>query len=452
MRKFLLVTLLWPLLAWTADTVKPMPPVKFTDTRLENGLRVIISEDHHAPVYALVVCYGVGSKDERPGRTGLAHLVEHMVMGAPGSANVGPGERAYLLSIAGGTSSAATEVDWTSYWSHFPKNQLDLGLFLEADRMRAPTLTQEALDLQRNIVKAEMGPSGGNTSLARTSELAYDTFAYQHPTIGSVADLEAATLEDVKEFFRIYYVPNNAVLVLVGDLDTAQTLAKVSKYFGDIPRREPPKPVEWREKPRTAGRRDRIEDKQARQTRLEIAYKIPPGGAPDFCAVRTMSLILGRGETSRLNQKLVKENEVAVSVGGSAQELVGPGLFPVWITLRPGKQAEEAEKPLNDEIARLQGDGVTAEEMLRVKKYERLFAAFVRTGSVQDLARTLAADAVKFNDPGRVNTAEQRMAAVTADQVREAARKYLRPENRTVVIRVPATSPPAADPKPTAPK
>src|SRR5690348_14110487 len=221
-----------------AQTPSKIPPVKFTDTTLENGLRVIVAEDHYAPVYAIAVSYKVGSRDERNGRTGFAHLFEHMMF--KGSENVGAGEHFYLIFTKGGSMNCTTNNDRTLYYEVLPKNQLDLGLFLEADRMRSLNVTKENLENQRQAVKEERRLSVDNQPYGQTfekmDELAYDNFAYQHSVIGSMDDLDAASVEDVQQFFKTYYAPNNAVVALAGDLDTKETLAKVRKYFGAIPR------------------------------------------------------------------------------------------------------------------------------------------------------------------------------------------------------------------------
>src|ERR1039457_3621457 len=209
-----------------------LPKVKFTDTRLDNGLRVIVAEDHFAPLYAICVSYKVGSRDERQGRTGFAHLLEHMMF--RGSENVGTGELDFLIFTNGGNSNGTTNTDRTSYFEVLPKNQLDLGLFLEADRMQGLVITQDNLENQRQAVKEERRQSVDNQAYGQTSEkleeLIYDNFAYHHSVIGSMNDLDAASVDDVKQFFKTYYAPNNAVLALVGDLDTTETLAKVKKY------------------------------------------------------------------------------------------------------------------------------------------------------------------------------------------------------------------------------
>src|ERR1041385_8919960 len=215
----LLALLAAGLSAFAAD----IPKVKFTDTTLDNGLRVLIAEDHYAPVYAICVSYKVGSKDERKGRTGFAHLFEHMMF--KGSENVGVGELDYLIYTNGGNMNGTTNTDRTLYYEVLPKTQLDLGLFLEADRMRGLVITADNLENQRQAVKEERRLRGDNQAYGSVSEkmeeLVYDNFAYHHSVIGSMADLDAASVDDVKQFFKTYNAPNNAVLALVGDLDTA---------------------------------------------------------------------------------------------------------------------------------------------------------------------------------------------------------------------------------------
>jgi len=217
----------------SASAQSKIPPIKFSDTRLSNGLRVIIAEDHYAPVFAIAVSYGVGSKDEREGRTGFAHLFEHMMF--KGSENVGSGEHFFLIFNYGGNMNGTTNTDRTLYYEVLPKNQLDLGLFLESDRMRSLAVTKDNLDNQRQAVQEErrlrLDDQPYGKAQERFDELAFDNFAYHHSVIGSMADLDAALVSDVQDFFRTYYAPNNAVIALVGDLDTKSTLSKIEKYF-----------------------------------------------------------------------------------------------------------------------------------------------------------------------------------------------------------------------------
>ncbi len=243
-------------MAFAQPTGKPVkaapakiPPVRFSDTHLDNGLRVILVEDHYAPVYAIAVSYSVGSKDERQGRTGFAHLFEHMMF--KGSENVGAGEHFFLIFNYGGNMNGTTNTDRTVYYEVLPKNQLDLGLFLESDRMRSLAITNENLENQRQAVKEERRLGLDNQpygySGERLNELTFDNFAYHHSVIGSMDDLDKASVEDVQAFFKTYYAPNNAAVAIVGDIDSKDTLARVQKYFGNIPRQAPPKPVDLTE-------------------------------------------------------------------------------------------------------------------------------------------------------------------------------------------------------------
>ncbi|MGH9646642.1 MAG: M16 family metallopeptidase, partial [Bryobacteraceae bacterium] len=325
-----------------ASAESKINPIKFSDTRLDNGLRLIVAEDHYAPVYAIALSYAVGSKDERPGRTGFAHLFEHMMF--KGSENVGAGEHFFLIFNYGGNMNGTTSTDRTLYYEVLPKNQLDLGLFLESDRMRSLAITKENLDNQRQAVKEERRQSLDNQAYGRSNErmdeLAFDNFAYHHSVIGSMEDLDAASVEDVQAFFRTYYAPNNAVLAIVGDVDTRDVLARVQKYFGNISRQAPPKQVDLAEPELKAERRETMDDKLARLTQVSIAYKIPSALSPDAPALSALGSILGGGETSHLYQKLVKEKELCSGISAGSATRMGPGLFRITCTVRPGKSPQ----------------------------------------------------------------------------------------------------------------
>ncbi|HEV3198319.1 MAG TPA: pitrilysin family protein [Bryobacteraceae bacterium] len=420
-----------------------MPPVKFTDTTLDNGLRVIISEDHFAPVYAIAISYKVGSRDERPGRTGFAHLFEHMMF--KGSENVGPGEHFYTVFTKGGSMNGSTNTDRTLYHEILPKNQIDLGLYLEADRMRSLAITKENLDNQRKAVKEERRQGLDNQPYGQTPEkvddLVYDNFAYKHSVIGSMADLDAASVEDVQQFFKTYYAPNNAVLALVGDLDTKETLAKVKKYFGGIPRQPAPKPLDLTEPEKTGERRARLEDKLARAARIEIAWRIPEMNNSDTRALSVAASILGTGESSRLHQKLVKDKELAALVGCVVDGRAGPSTLRVVAFVRPGKTAE-AEGVISEEIAKLNSEPVSGKELERARSGIRRGIPQTRE-SVLGVAISLADDTALFNDPNRINTESDKRLAVTAADIQKAARAWLRDSNRVIVVTEPAAAHPA---------
>src|SRR5437667_12025412 len=261
--------------------------VKFSEHKLKNGLRVILSEDHSAPTYSISITYNVGSRDERLGRTGFAHLFEHMMF--QGSENVGKGEHFVLIENNGGGMNGSTNTDRTEYHETLPANQLDLGLFLEADRMKSLAITQANLENQRQTVMEERRQRYDNQPYGLTFdtlfETVYDNFAYKHSTIGSMDDLKAATVKDVSDFFKTYYAPNNDDLPLLGDFKTSEVLAKLDKYFGSIPSQPAPPTPDISESKQDGERRKTLEDPVAQVTRLDIGFKIPPGNTPDWYAL-----------------------------------------------------------------------------------------------------------------------------------------------------------------------
>jgi zinc protease len=435
--------------AFAQQPSSSIPKIKFSDTTLDNGLRVLISEDHYAPVYAICISYKVGSRDERPGRTGFAHLFEHMMF--KGSENVGVGELDFLIYNNGGNSNGTTNTDRTSYYEVLPKNQLDLGLFLEADRMHGLVITADNLENQRQAVKEERRLRVDNVAYGQTSEkveaLIYDNFAYHHPVVGSMDDLDAASVDDVKAFFKTYYAPNNAVLALVGDLNTAETLAKVKKYFGGIQRQPPPKPVDLSEKPMEGERRATLQDPLARLAQIEIAYRIPDANSPDTRALGIAASILGGGGggrggrgggggTSRLYNLLVEDKEVALNVSAGAERRGGPGIFRVTATLRQGKTPQEAEGLIEEEIAKLYSQPVTDKELQRARIALRRGAENRITALSR--AQALADAAAVYNDPNRVNTEINAELAVTPADIERAAKALLVKSNRVVVVTTPA--------------
>ena len=341
--------------------------------KLKNGLRVVMSEDHSAPTYAIAVTYNVGSRDERKGRTGFAHLFEHMMF--QGSENVGKGEHFILIDNNGGQMNGTTNQDRTNYFQALPNNQLDLALFLEADRMKSLVINQANLDNQRNAVQEERRLGVDNQPYGKTFETlletAYDNFAYKHSTIGSMEDLNAASVQDVAEFFKIYYAPNNAVLTLVGDFKTADALAKVKKYFESIPAQPTPPPPDMTEPEQKAERRATIDDGFARAPRLDIVYKMPAGNTPDYYALGLLGQILAGGQSSRLYQKLVKEREVVQNIFGGAQERRGPSLFSIIALTPPGKNLAEVEKLIYEELDRLKNEPVADWELEKVRMLVR---------------------------------------------------------------------------------
>ena len=412
--------------------------VDLKETRLANGLRVITVEDHSAPVIAVAVTYNVGSRNEKQGRTGFAHLFEHMMF--QGSENVGKSEHFMLIQNNGGTMNGTTNEDRTNYFEVLPANQLELALYLESDRMRSLEVNQTNLDNQRNVVQEERRIGLDNAPYGKSGEtqqeLMYDNFAYKHDTIGSMADLNAASVEDVRAFFKMYYAPNNAVLTLVGDFKTADALATIKKYFEVIPRQADPPAVDMSEPEQKAERRASVDDLLARLPRVAVAYKTVPGNTPDFYALQVLANALGGGSSSRLNQKLAREKEMVTNIGSNAQETRGVGGFYVTATLRPGVKTDDVESAVYEEIARLQKEQIADWELQKAKNGAR--RNFIN-GLQSSLARanSIGQYAVYYGDPNLINTRLDKVAAVTKDDVQRVANKYLVQTNRTVVITVP---------------
>ncbi|HXN23092.1 MAG TPA: pitrilysin family protein [Candidatus Dormibacteraeota bacterium] len=422
----------------TAKTASRSLQIPIQQITLKNGLRVILSEDHAAPTYSIAVNYNVGSRDERQGRTGFAHLFEHMMY--QGSENVGKGEHFILIENNGGGMNGTTNADRTIYFETLPANQLDLGLYLEADRMKSLAITQGNLDNQRNAVQEERRLGVDNQPYGKTFETivdtAYDNFGYKHSTIGSMKDLDAATVQDVSEFFRIYYAPNNAVLALVGDFKSEEAIAKIKKYFETIPPQATPPVPDMSEPAQTAERRKTIQDTFAQLPRVDIEYKIPPGNTADWYAMAVLMEILGRGQSSRLYQKLVKDKEVAAQTVAFAQERRGPSLASTIALVRPGKDTAEAEKLVYEEIERLQKEPVADWELEKVRMLDRHDRASQLQGTLFR-AIQLAQYATAYNDPGLINTVGEKIRSITKADIQRVAQTYMKPTNRTVVLTTP---------------
>ena len=418
-----------------------VPTVKFTDSKLKNGLRVIISEDHTAPVFSVAVAYNVGSRDERIGRTGFAHLFEHMMF--KGSENVGPGEHFYTIFSNGGTMNGTTNKERTLYFETMPANQLDAALFLEADRMRSLAIVKENLDNQRNAVQEERRLRVDNQPYGLADEaieeLAFDNFAYQHSVIGSMQDLNAASVEDVAAFFTMYYAPNNAIIAIVGDVSSASALDRARRYFESIPSQAPPPPVDVSQPPQDKERRLQVDDSLARLPRLDIGYRVPSSLSPDDDAVDVLGEILASGRSARLYEHLVRGKQLAVSVRAFAPNSRGPRLFGIEATPAPGASLDQLEQAIYSEIEGVKAGPIADTEIEKARNAaQRQFVRNLDTSLAR--ARNLAEYALFFGDPGRINTRWDRLAKLSAADVQRVAKLYLTADNRTVVITHPTLS------------
>jgi predicted Zn-dependent peptidase len=420
-----------------------IPPLALTDTKLDNGLRVIIAPDHTAPVYGLCVTYDVGSRVERPGRTGFAHLFEHMMF--EGSENVGKGEHFSLIETNGGDFNGTTNEDRTNYFESLPKNQLDLGLFLEADRMGHLAVNQTNLDNQRKAVQEERRLGVDNQPYGHAEldvdNLAYDNFAYKHSTIGSMDDLNASSLEDVQGFFRTYYAPNNAVLTIVGDVDPAQALERVKHYFGDLKPQTIPPRGDLTEPEHYGERHETIYDPLANLPMYFIAYHVAPGDTPGNFAAQLLGDVLATGHSSLLYQHLIEDQQLATDIETQVDARIGTSQFYIQAVPRPGVKPEDLKRAIDTEIAKMVSNGVTQAELDTAKAQELRDLVRARQSDLRT-SINIGHDAVYFNDPELVNQEAGKFAAVTLADVNAAAKTIFRTEQRTVVLTLPESERP----------
>ena len=428
-----------------------MAHVPIERLRLENGLRVILSPDRRTPIVAVNLWYDVGSRNEARGRTGFAHLFEHMMF--QGSANVAKGEHFALIQAAGGTLNASTWTDRTNYFETLPSHELDLALWLESDRMASllPAMTQEKLDNQRDVVKNERRLSVDNqpygTAEERMQELLWPTgHPYHHSTIGSMEDLSAASMEDVSTFFATYYAPNNAVLTVAGDFDRDAALAGIERFFGPIPANADLPPAPTGEVSDVLGGeiREVVAD-QVELPRVHLAYRIPPFGTDAHESFNVLSDVLGTGRASRLYRSLVRERQLAADVAAFVFPWAyGSTALGIWATARPEVAVEDLEAQLLADIDQLAAAGPADEELARVRT---LHAAAVEAGLEQigERADRISQYACLFDDPEMVNTEVARYDAVEAADIRDAMADRVRVDNRLVLTYVPAEDETADD-------
>ncbi len=442
MRAFALGIVSALLVGATAARAQEPATIPLETYTLPNGLRVTLAEDHSSQVVSVNVWYDVGSRDERPGRTGFAHLFEHMMF--MGSANVKTGEHMSLIERAGGSLNASTAEDRTNYFNTVPSNRLNLALWLEADRMRSLQVTEANLDIQRKAVQEERRLRVDNPPyLKLVFEYQYavaDTttcFPYAHSVIGSMSDLSAATLGDVQGFFDMYYKPNNASLVIAGDFEPAAAKRLVAQYFGGIPRGQEPPPITACNQPFDTGpARRTVTDVNATLPAVQHVYRTPDAASEDMPALELLASILGSGQSARLNQSLVRESKAATS----AQVLLnalglrrGPGTFTILAIAGTGVSADSLDRAVAAEIARVGTSGVTADELTKAQNMTR--ARLITERQTQFMrAEAIQRNALYFGAPDAVNAELQRYLDVTPADIQRVARRYLVPSNGLVFL------------------
>lgn len=416
-----------------------LSPLELEDYALANGLRVVLNPDDSIPVVSIAVYYDVGSRNEREGRTGFAHLFEHMMF--QGSENVPKAAHFQYVMKAGGTMNGTTSTERTNYFETLPANQLPLGLWLESDRMRTLAVTQENLDNQRSAVQEEKRLRYDNQPYGQVfdllSSMIYKNFANAHSTIGSMEDLEAATVEDVQEFFRVYYAPNNAVLVVSGSFDPAEAKSLIEKYFATIPSQPKPPALDVGEPSEIAVKAQTYEDKLAPFPAFIDGWKVPPRQTPEFHALYLAGKLLYDGESSRLYQKLVKGDESVIQIFGFTDERRGPSSVIIGAIPKPGEDVKQIRGQIYDEIEQLAAHGPTAEEIQKLRNQlinDEVRARQSSLARAQRIAEFTLYDGV----PTLVNTELEELLKITPEQIRDAVAKYLNTDNRAQLDIVPA--------------
>jgi zinc protease len=407
---------------------------------LSNGLRVLMLEEHDAPVIGVQVWYHVGAKDELPGKTGFAHLFEHLMF--DGTRNLGPERFSDYIVRSGGVDNAYTTEDTTVFWETVPTNNLPVVLWLEADRMRNLQINEQTFKTEREVVKEERRLRFDNQPYGSVVEnlyrTAYTVHPYRHQTIGSMDDLEHASVEDIQHFYDCYYVPSNATLVMVGDFKASEAESLAEKYFGPLPPGDPLDRKIPQEPQQTARRVVKLDLDVALPAFVE-GFHMPADGTPDAYPLRLAAKILSEGESSRIYHRLVYEKQIALDAQSTGNFTEDPNLFFVLAILSQGHAPAEGEREMDAEIERLKNEPVSAEELAKAKN-QILRDFIVSRETVKTRGEELGYDSVVLKDAGLVNTEWMRFLSVTPDDIQRVARKYFAPENATIVEVFPQAS------------
>lgn len=436
MRYITLLTLLLCGLCFSASA--QMKKIDFVEYELKNGLKVLLHQDKTAPIVAVSVMYHVGSKNESPDRTGFAHFFEHLLF--EGSANIDRGEFDQYIANAGAVNNANTSFDRTYYYEILPSNHLALGLWLESERMLHAKVEDKGIEVQREVVKEERRQRIDNqpygSILEKVMSNAYREHPYRWGIIGSMEHLSAATEEDYVNFYKTFYVPNNAILSIAGNIDIEETKKLVEKYFGSIPRGTQPIPRPTiTEPPLGSEVRDTIED-NIQLPAVVLGYRTPAQGTDDYYAVQMLSRLMAGGQSSRLYRALVDEQQKAVATGTFPLELEDPGLAIAYGIANMGVDPKALEQAIDAEFARVQREPIPEQEFQKLRN--QVEAEFITSNaSVAGIAESLANYEMYFGDANLINTEIDRYLAVTPADIQRVAKKYFTPNNRVVLYYVP---------------
>ncbi len=404
---------------------------------LKNGLKILLQEDHTVPSICFYIYFRVGNRNERPGITGISHLFEHMMFN--GSAKYRPTEFDRIIEEGGGYSNGSTWNDFTNYWEEFNSELFEKVLDLESDRMRALRLDTANLEQERGIVKEERRVSVDNNVTNKMEEELYATafvaHMYQHPVVGWMGDLDNITLQDAKDYFRTYYAPNNATVIITGDFHTEDAIKKMEAYFGDLPRQEPPRAVNNAE-PEQLGERRAEVHKIAQLPAVMIGFKSVSVSDSDYYPLEVLATILSRGQSSRLYKRLVYEKQMASQVSASVDDRVDPGLFTFYVQMKPGKTTAEAENEIYAMLEEIKTAGVTDEELQKAKNIAQ--ADYVRRLKTnQGRAFILGYYETVYGDYRKSFEVVQNYERVSKDDLQRVARTYFTDRKRTVITLIP---------------
>jgi predicted Zn-dependent peptidase len=425
--------------AWQPSSAAVRPPkLQYEISTLPNGLTLVTSEDHSTPIVHLNLTYHVGSKNEKPGKTGFAHLFEHLMF--KGSKNVLPEAHTSYVASVGGQSNAYTTEDETVFWETVPSQYLPMILWLEADRMATLRVDKDTFTNEREVVKEERRMRVDNQPYGALNQIIYDqaftSHPYKHPTIGSMADLEAASIDDVRAFYQTYYVPSNATLTLVGDFDTTQAVSLVTQYLGRVPKAERDVPRDIpKEPPQTKEKRVTLQQPWPLPA-VVVAYHITFDGNPDSYPLHIAAKVLSDGDSSRIHKKLIYEKQMAVAAFGSANLIEDPNLFYAVAIVQPGHTTDEVANTLMAEIERLKTEPITEHELQRTKnQFARDYILGRETN--QQKAGVLSHAVVIHRDIKTADGEFDIFQNITLGDVQRVAKTYFTPENRIVLTILP---------------
>ena len=414
------------------------PKIDFVEYNLKNGLKVILHENHKTPIVAVSVMYHVGAKNENPERTGFAHFFEHLLF--EGSENIERGEFFKYIENAGGTNNANTSNDRTFYYEVLPSNQLELGLWLESERLMHAKIDTIGVETQNEVVKEEKRLRIDNqpygSFLAEMNKRAFKEHPYRWTTIGKMEHLDAATLDEFMDFYHKFYVPENAILSIAGDINIAETKKLIEAYFGPIPRGENKiEPVSIIEPPLAKEIRDTVYD-NIQLPGVMMAYRIPEAGTEDFYAIELMSMILSKGESSRLNKKCVEKTESAMYVGAFPFDSEDPGLSFVFAIANSDVEPDKLELEINDEFKKIQSELISDKEYNKVRNMLENDFIYNFTSMI-GIAEDLANYEMYYGDANLINTELERYLKVSKEDIQRVANKYFVPSNRVVLYYLP---------------